>query len=57
MKKNEKNARETKKVGGKKLGNRPKSEREIVFLPVKKLKKGPKWHSRALFFSREKTLD
>ena len=50
---NEKNARE-KKVGVKKLENRPKNRREIVFLPVKKSKK---WLSWAFFFyGKKKTL-
>ena len=50
MEKNEKNARETKKVGVKKLENRPKSGREIVFLPVKKSKKWQKTAFTGTFF-------
>ena len=43
-----------KKVGVKKLENRPKSGREIVFLPVKKSKKWQKTAFTGTFFSREK---
>ena len=39
-----------KKVGVKKLENRPKSGREIVFLPVKKSKKWPKMAFTGTFF-------
>ena len=46
-----------KKVGVKKLENRPKSGREIVFLPVKKSKKWPKMAFTGTFFHREKNTD
>ena len=39
-----------KKVGVKKLENRPKSGREIVFLPVKKSKKRQKMAFTGTFF-------
>ena len=47
-----------KKVGVKKLENRPKSGREIVFLPVKKSKKRQKMAFTGTFFftGKKKTL-
>ena len=53
-KKNEKNARE-KNVGVKKLENRPKSGREFVFLPVKKIDKMA--FTGTFFFHGKKNTD